>query len=154
MAVKWEPHRCFESWKKAEKVALLFGREAPLGFLYRFEDKGYSYTIDADAEIFGAYYQVEIQAIPIRSVTPCGWTIEANNGNGWRFIDRQAYKQYACPTVMEALASYVERKKKQAAIYQARVTKANEMIMQAMGITFDLDKALKIYKELTQSPVK
>jgi hypothetical protein len=137
---QWDPHDPFHSWKAAEQEAVYRG-EAPLGYLYRFEDKTYAslnpykYEWGNDDE-YDLVTRVELHAIPIRSVTPCGWTIKASNGLGWRFISKDTTKQFALPTVLEALTSYLARKERQQAIYEARADKAKYCAQLALGTRY------------------
>jgi hypothetical protein len=137
--VKWNgmPHK--EAKERAEKRALYPGETWGLGFLYRFEDHGYASRIDPfddSDDNWTTRYQVELTAFLIRSITPKGWTIKADNGLGWRFINKTSRKQYALPTIEEALASFIARKEKQASIYEARASLARRMIELAKGDTW------------------
>jgi hypothetical protein len=134
--VRWDgaPHETVQ--KMAEERALKPGRTWGLGFLYRFEDHSYATRIDPfddSDDNWTTVTHLELTAFLIRSVTPCGWTIEANNGLGWRFINKSARKIYALPTIEAALASFIARKHKQASIYEARAQKARRMIEIAKG---------------------
>lgn len=127
---EWRPHQAEASREEAERRALRWG-EAPHGFLYRFEDVSYSYM--NEWEEVSSRAVVELQAIPIRSITEHGYTIKASNANGWRFINASSRKQYACRTVELALASFIARKEKQAAIYEARAQRVRHYIKLAKG---------------------
>ena len=122
--VRWDQYRAEECQRQAEQ------RNVSLtGYLYRFEDHTYSQMRDAydgDEEYVSVGPFLELDAHPIRSVTPKGWTIYASNSLGWRFISRETQKRYALPTIREALESYVARKKRQAEIYEHRATKARD----------------------------
>lgn len=85
---------------------------------YRFEDRRYSYTIDAEREEFGVKTEVHLRAFEVAKVTPKG--VQLNEGiAGLRFCRIGARKQFACPTKEAALESYKARKDKQAAIHQS-----------------------------------
>ena len=143
---KFEPHRQDYCRGLAERGALfcagkdrsslILSAEASFGFLYRIEDKTYAsvnpykYEWGNDDE-YDFYTQLNLHAYIIRSVTPCGWTIKADNGNGYRFISKTTNKQFALPSIEQAVESYIARKKKQAAIYEARAQKARMCIEMA-----------------------
>lgn len=120
--VEWRPNKADQCKHEAEMRACRPGEVWGLGYLYRFDDQDYSYVIDPDGDVYGSYTKVELTAFLIRSVTPCGWTIEANNGLGWRFINKGARKRYALPSIGEAKESFIARKQKQARIYRARAS--------------------------------
>ncbi|MEB3059362.1 hypothetical protein, partial [Parvimonas sp. D9] len=127
-----QAQQCIEAaYQTGQKVhgPLLLSAEAPYGLLFRLEDKTYA-TLDpykypwGNDDDFDIFTQLELRYFPIRSHTPCGWTIKQHNGNGWRFISKHSTKQYALPTIEDAIKSYRARKERQAAIYQARADKA------------------------------
>lgn len=109
----------------AEAIARLRG-EYPLGHAFRLMEVSYSTVIDADAEIYGSDLVVEIEAFGILRRTAKGFWIANNHGK--RFVLLAANKRYALPTVAEAVESYVARKTRQAAIYEARAATARRCI--------------------------
>jgi len=113
---------------------------APYGYLFRIEDVNYAGPLDEYDMPTPGRLAIEIEAIPIRSVTKCGWTIEARNGHGWRFVSRETRKRYALPTWREAVESFVARKERQASIYEARASKARYAIREATGLPLSLVK--------------
>lgn len=122
-----------EGIKAAEERALKPGRTWGLGFLYRFEEHSYAASSGWDDDTWistGPY--LELEAFLIRSITPKGWTIEADNALGWRFIGREHTKRYALPTVEEALESFIARKEKQESIYLNRAKRARNAILLAV----------------------
>lgn len=133
--VRWEDHRAKECIAEAERRACKIGETIGLGYLYRFEDHTYAARIDPYDDSDGNWYTVgpylELEAILIRSKTPKGFTIHATNALGWRFISMEAHKKYACPSVEEALVSYIARKKRQHAIYEAKAKRASTMLERA-----------------------
>lgn len=146
MSVKFEPHRAEHCRYQAENGALfcagkthrdlVLSAEAPYGFLYRIEDKAYAsfnpYKYEwGNDDDWDFHTQLNLHAYIIRSVTPCGRTIKADNGNGYRFISKTTNKQFALPSIEQAVESYIARKKKQAAIYEARAQKARMCIEMA-----------------------
>lgn len=120
--------------------ALVLTAQAPYGMLFRLDDKRYAsldpykYEWGNDDEYDIVTY-LELSYFPIRSHTRRGWTIKASNGNGWRFIARDAHRQYAAPTLEGAVASYRARKKRQIAIYEGRVQQARGALRLA-GLDF------------------
>ena len=137
--IKWESHRAEDCIKGAEERALRAGQTWGMGFLYRFEDHTYAQRIDPFDDFDDNWTSVtylELNAYNIRSKTPCGYTIYADNSVGWRFINMNATKKFALPTVNEALESYIARKKRQFEIYDARAKKAF-MLMEKARKAFD-----------------
>jgi hypothetical protein len=129
---RWYSLQAAECISRAEKRALLPGRVWGLGFLYRFEEHTYAQSSGWDDDTWytvGPY--LELIAYLIRSKTPKGHTIHADNGLGWRFISLESNKQFALPTIELALESYIARKKRQHAIYQGRANRAQQMVEEA-----------------------
>lgn len=65
-------------------------------------------------------------SIPVLKETPKGVWI----GYHWddrRFVLRDARKRYACPTKLEALESFRQRKRRQYEIYRARIKHIEEL---------------------------
>lgn len=120
---RWENSRADDCQKQAEKQA----GPSPFGYLYRFEDQSYSQSSGWGDDAYYTVVHIELIAIPIRRRTHCGWTIKINTGRGWRFVSDSSYKRYAHPTIKEAMESYIGRKTRQAAIYQAKVDRATDL---------------------------
>lgn len=128
----WDPNRVREVKEAAE--ARWRGADVSQGFLYRFEETSYSVVIDADREEYGSRTDIELYAYPIVRRTPQGHTILTGGsitGNPTRWVSDHTVKQFACPTIDKAKASYIARKKKQARIYEARAKKARYLAAKA-----------------------
>lgn len=87
--------------------------------LWRCEAKRYSYTIDADADIFGVTDpRLEITWWRVDRWTPKGaWA-------AGKFILLTAIKRWTCNTEEEAIASFVARKRKQIRILSTQLKRA------------------------------
>ena len=120
-----------------EGVNLFEGRSP---YFYRFEDQRYSV---ADEYGDHAYTQHTIKCLvfPVIKYTKCGaWIDNYWEGyprlpspyeegrdyiiGGRRFVNLQANKRYALPSIEEAEISYRARKAKQIRIYEARISGA------------------------------
>lgn len=123
----WRPREAEACKRDAEERAGL----SPLGYLYRLEEVWYSTVIDADREEYGSRLALELRACPIRRRTPKGWRLF----NG-RFVLEPATKRWACPTLEEAVESFVARKTKQARIYESRARIALVLIDMARPTVF------------------
>lgn len=123
-ATRWYPHKADECRLEAERRA----GSAPLGFLYRFDRRSYSYTIDADGDVYGSYSVVELTAYPIHKVTPCGWTLEVFSGARRKWVSRETTKRFALPTIDEAIESFVKRQERRIAIMKARAAESERAI--------------------------
>lgn len=131
---KWEPYNPERSVAKAEHAAT-WGAKVPwIGqFAYRFMDQSYSALVDPyESDDYYSYTVVELQAFLIKKETPYGIVIWENTGAGFtkartRFVNLDATKTFALPTIEDAIESYVARKERQARIYEARAKKARAM---------------------------
>ena len=105
---------------------------------YRFEDRRYSVTIDADAEVFGSRMDVELHEYYVAKHTPkgvwltmfrCSSDTPFSPKTYWaRFVLHSARKRFACPTIELAKESFIARKRKQARIHRARAAQADRAI--------------------------
>lgn len=123
-ATRWETHRVEACRLEAENRA----GPAPLGFLYRFDRQSYSYTIDADMDVYGSYSVVELTAYPIHKLTPCGWTLEVYSGARRKWVSRETTKRFALPTIEEALESFVARQERRIQIMKLRIAESERAI--------------------------
>lgn len=92
----------------------------PLGAYYRLEEVRYSFPTT-----------VQVHAFEVLSRTPTGARINdyrsRASGKG-RLISRSWHKQWACPTIDEAIKSFVARKTRQIGIHKARILAAEEAL--------------------------
>lgn len=94
---------------------------------YRYEDVRYAPPADECGERYGiGDLKVELRKFDVKKHTPKGTVI--NYYNQRKFILREANKHFACPTIEEAKASFIARKKRQASIHRARYEQALEAI--------------------------
>lgn len=96
---------------------------------YRFDDVTYSVCIDPDGDQYGSSTRVLLRKYRVISETKTGAWLDLGMDDK-RFTRINSRKRFACPTIEEAKASYVARKKRQAAIYEARAAKAYDCIRQ------------------------
>ncbi len=133
-----------------------YERELAKELAYRFEDRAYS-VADEYGEHAYTSRRVELLVYPLIKRTNCGIWIwldyslypnrplvynpEKNYHTCFkRFVNLQANKRYALPTIEEALDSYIARKNREVAIYQARA-KAAEAYKEA-GLAFYKTKVI------------
>ncbi len=93
---------------------------------YRYEDKLYSIGVDEDGDSLGSETRVILFRCEVIKRTPCGAWV--NGPNGKRFVNLNHTKSFACPTIEEAKASFLARKKRQISIYRNRVKNAERAI--------------------------
>ena len=96
--------------------------------LFRCEAVSYSYTIDPECEWYGSTDPVlEIFAFRIVRETRFGVTIDAWSGARQRWIDlRPGAKQWASPTVNDAVQQFEDRRKRQIYILQRQLKRAEQ----------------------------
>jgi hypothetical protein len=91
---------------------------------YRFEDRVYAPAVDEFDNVVGSSITaVHLLTYQVIRITPKGVRL-ANN----RFVLLAARKRFACPTVTDAMESFLARKRKQARIYLYRQQQALEAI--------------------------
>lgn len=107
---------------------------------YRFEDRRYSVS-DEYGEHAYTSYQCVLLVFPIIKYTKCGmwiWTGYSHYpmlphaydptkdyvAGCKRFVNSEANKRYALPTIDEAYVSYMARKNREISIYNARIKAA------------------------------
>lgn len=83
---------------------------------YRFYDQTFS----------GGSIELLLRVYPVLRHTPKGVWLDTYTGK--KFVLRDAYKQFACPTLEKAMESYIARKKRQIAIYHARLETAERAL--------------------------
>ncbi len=111
-------------------------------YFYRFEDQRYSVS-DEDGDHAYTSYAVECLVFPVIKYTKCGaWISYAYRHypslpsterdwsglhlSGKRFVNLEANKKFALPTIEEAVISYRARKTRQRLIYEARIRGVTE----------------------------
>src|SRR5690606_627484 len=95
-------------------------------FYYRLREWTYC-TFDDDGD-YVTYRRtvVNVETFKVLRHTPKGAVISVSGEP--RFICKNWTKQFACPTVEEAIVSYKARKEKQIAIYEARIRDVKEAL--------------------------
>ncbi len=84
---------------------------------YRYEDVVYAARRDEfDNPIGPSSIEVELRTFKVEKVTPKG--VRLDNG---RFVNGSSTKRYACPSVSQAITSFVARKKAQLLILHAKI---------------------------------
>lgn len=86
---------------------------------YRYIDRRYSTWDPWNEESNGSYLKIDLLEFTVTKVTPKGVKLD-----GSIFVLASANKHYACATKEEARVSFIARKTRQAAIYQARLNDA------------------------------
>jgi hypothetical protein len=104
---------------------------------YRYEDVRYAALFD---ETGPGRLAVELRRYPVVRTTPRGVVLDVYGME--RFVRAIAKKRFACPTQAEALASFMARKRSQAAICEARARDARQAIAMAEHIASLTTKAL------------
>lgn len=145
--VKWDPYRPFKCMYEAQELAMklvpqhdLFGWTK--GFLYRFEEASYACS-DEFGDFSHSYTQIELEAFAVKNwwfphifTRPRGATLYIMSGACHKMVNFSHNKKFACPTIGDALDSFIARKTKQARIYRAKADTAERLIKQAQGHLF------------------
>ena len=88
----------------------------PPEYWYRFDsysEQEFTFDVDGDLEqVHPRRYKASHRKIRVHHHTPKGVQLILIRGALYRFVDKNARKRWACPTVKEALISFIERKKK------------------------------------------
>lgn len=127
---------------------------------YRFEDQRYS-VADEDGDHCYTRHTVKLLVYPLLKRTKCGIWIGLNYahyptqprphdlfnflappGPRTRFVNLQANKKFALPTVEEAYTSYLARKNRQISIYAARIKGAEAHIEACQAFCWKLPASL------------
>lgn len=104
---------------------------------YRFEDRRYSVADEWGDHTYTSH-EVALLVFPVIKHTKCGvwiglsWSLHPKVPREWdpnhtlfnrgkRFINLQATKRFALPSIAEAAKSYRARKERQISIYKARI---------------------------------
>lgn len=110
---------------------------------YRYEQRDLAAPFDETGRMPGRT-TVELLTFEVVRRTPKGAWIarlfrtsnEFGGGGGFRgaerFVLASARRRYACPSRDEAMASFVARKRRQIAVYEARIARARVALMLAV----------------------
>jgi len=93
---------------------------------YRLDDRAFSQSSGWDDDTYYTVYDV------IKH-TPRGVWLKRGSFGGKRFVLKDAYRKFACPTLAEALESFIARKEKQADIHRSRADIADRMAAKALS---------------------
>lgn len=106
---------------------------------HRYKDQPYSHVIDADRELYGSTLQLDLVTFEVFKITPKGvwlaraWDINRSGDQptlyehaAKHFVRLNAKRRYAHPTKVEALKSFIARKKSQAAILQRQLDRVDK----------------------------
>jgi hypothetical protein len=120
-------------------------------YAYRFEDQRYSIANEYGDHEYTSH-EVKVHVYPLLKRTDCGiWINEAASSTyprlpqdySWqadrparRFVNLQARKKFALPTITEAYESYLARKERQISIYNARISGAIKHMDAAKAFMF------------------
>lgn len=105
---------------------------------WRVEARSYSIVIDAEREEYGSTRpRLEAQWFEVVKTTPKGVWIAG------RFCLRDARKRFACPTLHEAIESFVARKDRQIRILSNQLSAAQDVRQQA-ATYFELEYMRKL----------
>ncbi|TGT76186.1 MULTISPECIES: hypothetical protein [unclassified Mesorhizobium] len=113
---------------------------------YRIDETTYSAGVDEWGDpLPGGPTRPNLHAYKARKHTPCGVVIDDYSERG-KFINRNWRKQFALPTVEEAIVSYRARKERQIGIYQANIRAINEALhyLNTKGFYYDARKGLEL----------
>lgn len=113
---------------------------------YRYEEKSFSVIIDADREEYGVRHEVHRLPYWVVRLTPKGVWLTPKYGDKcpiWpkkgelhfapRLVLHASRKRFACATDELAKESFIKRKEKQKAIYEARAKMAQKAIDAVTG---------------------
>ncbi len=102
---------------------------------HRFEDVHYAAPVDEfDRPMGEGTIKVEHREYEVLKETPKG--VWLNIGFSKTFVRRDAKRQFASPTVEQALEKFLRRKERQLAILRARMRSVEVAISQADEIKF------------------
>ncbi len=94
---------------------------------YRFEDQMRAGSADEFGDFGPSTVHVYIFEYEVSHHTPKGVQLIVDSWSGVkRFVLKSSVKRFACPTIEEALESFLARKKKQAYIYATKISQIEE----------------------------
>lgn len=103
-----------------------------LGMLYRVEARHYAPSLDEwDNPVGPGSAELVVWPYPIIKVTKCGKWISVYGEK--RFILDKSHKRFACETVELAVEAFQARKRRQIAILQAQLARAQGDLAMASG---------------------
>jgi len=97
---------------------------------YRIEDYRYAEDVDEWGDPSGSNVGIEVRKYRVRNPTPQGVRLDIGFGETRVVLDA-SIKRFADPTMERALVSFLARKRRQAAIYEARAADARIAIQEA-----------------------
>lgn len=98
-------------------------------YFYRVEETTYSAGVNEWGDpLPGGPTRTNLNLYRVHSHTPCGVWLDDGCGQRWRFICNKWAKRFACPTVEEAIASFHARKKRQVALLNAQIRRAQAAV--------------------------
>lgn len=108
--------------------------DKPGEFFYRYYEMRFS-SFDSDGDVIpgSGRLEVHLMKIPVIKTTPCGAWIGWTEGEK-KFVNLNWNKRYALPTIEEARASFIARKKREAQIMAARMRTAEQAIAVAQAM--------------------
>jgi hypothetical protein len=103
---------------------------------YRYEDVQYAAPVDEfDRPLGFGSLEIQLREYTVLKHTAKGVWIDLDGAGafrripgGARFVLLNARKRFACPTIAEARASFLARKRKQIRIHKAQVARAERAI--------------------------
>jgi hypothetical protein len=102
-------------------------------FWFRYVDRHYAAMLDEFERPMGrGRSAIGLLSFPVAKHTPKGVWLHLGGGQK-RFVLKDARKRYACPNIVEARTSYIERKKKQVKILTAQLETAEWLLKYALG---------------------
>lgn len=102
---------------------------------YRFDDRAtYAYETATGVEIYWTRHRV------VRHTPQGVWLYADSRDRGGRWVSKTARKRWAYPTKEEALDSFRYRKRKQVAIYTARLDRAHAAYELALKLLVAVDE--------------
>jgi len=112
---------------------------------YRYEDVAYAVLSNGQDDRWHSRLEVELRTYPVLRRTPKGVWLDIDPCDPFgrfdeptrRFVLTNARRRFACPTLEEAKASFIARKRAQIRIYEARAARAWQAIAKLDWIAFE-----------------
>lgn len=106
---------------------------------YRYEDRAVAGSCDENGDPVpgSAYMEITLFEWNVERETPQGAWLTIYGGNK-RWASKVSKRRFACSTKLDAIDSYLARKRKQRSIYQSKVYLVEHVIQKAKGIRADL----------------
>ncbi len=97
--------------------------------LYRYDIVRYSKGTDECGDSIGSYAKIELYSYDILNRTQKGaWIKYYKDGREKKFVLRTAQKRFACETELEAMLSFIARKKAQIRILTSQLTETETVL--------------------------